>query len=546
MKKRFVFIVVLLLHLSFILNAAIVEREVLESKLPLISAMKNIQYENVKSIEAHYLYNEPVYYVVNLSPEGWILVSAQDVVSPILAYSHHGHFIRDNQPEAVQAWLGKYAREIFDYSQQKNLLQDKGWDTQASRVIGSTQVDAVAPILKVNFNQSSPWNKYCPSDASGRAVVGCVAVAMAQAMTVPSYPDRPVGFYSYYIAPYGNLAVNYNEESPYNWNLIISGTDGKDAAARLLYQCGVSVDMGYSASGSGTQTNKVPNALRTYFKYPSSVKSISKDSYTSDWSALIINEITHGRVVILSGYDGANPGHAFNLDGYDGQTMFHVNWGWGGANNGYYTIDNMRDGSNDYTKGQAVIVGIRAPTVAPADINISNLTIEENKPAGSIVGQISIDSEATNPVYSYELRGAYSIFIHDYMPAAFYVEDGYLKTLYPFELEWEQVPVTIKVTNQNNGLSYEKEFAIRVIGAGTNLSLTAINTSEIIYYDGKLELKGDLSSLEFTIFSLSGSVVQTGQLQNGMNLVDFTSMTSGYYLLKPKDTRVKPIKLLIN
>ena len=54
---------------------------------------------------------------------------------------------------------------------------------------------------------------------------------------------------------------------------------------------------------------------------------------------------------IISGHND-NSGHQFILDGYTDKDYFHVNWGWGGLANGYYTLSNLvpdnRGGYNDY------------------------------------------------------------------------------------------------------------------------------------------------------------------------------------------------------
>ncbi len=522
-----------------------VSKEFLESKLDTFTQYQGMSGVQVKGIYPYTFSGVTVFYVVNFSPEGWMLISADDLAAPILAYSKTGTFEVINQPETLKSWLSDYASEIYNISSKNDSGINPLWGQLPARVVGKSSSDIVDPLIAVKFNQSSPWNKYCPSDVNGRAVVGCVAVAMAQAMTVPQYPVRPVGNFNYYCAPYGNLYIDYDNETAYDWNLIVSGTDGKDAAARFLYQCGVSVRMEYSASASGTQSSYIPNALHTYFNYPTSVKSYSRGSDTQYWEDLVKNELLHGRAVVYSGSDGVNAGHAFNLDGYDGNNMYHVNWGWGGANNGYYTINTLKDGENDFSVGQQVVVGIRAPSVGPADIYISNLKVEENKPVGTIVGTVTIDSEATNPVYKFDLKGAYSVFTHSYLPSSFYIEDGYLKTSTPFSLEDESIPLTIKATNVSNGLSYEKNFNIEIVAVGTGIEEYAVSSGNLIYYDDKIILNCDCNELPYCIYTLAGTKVMNGKLNKGINNIDKSKLNSGYFLVKTNDTTIKPIKILI-
>ncbi len=101
---------------------------------------------------------------------------------------------------------------------------------------------AVAPLIKVNWNQSGSYKKYCPKDGNGQAIVGCVAVGMAQAMSVAQWPERSVGRIRLRQQD-GYQYINYDKEPAYNWDAILSGANGNDDVARLLWHCGVAVKM---------------------------------------------------------------------------------------------------------------------------------------------------------------------------------------------------------------------------------------------------------------------------------------------------------------
>lgn len=547
MRQKFVyFIFCWLLSVSFVFPKSVSEQFV-ASRIPSFAAARGISFDEVQQISPYQYQGNTAFYSVNFKPRGWMLIAADDEAEPIIAYSKEGNFVTNQLPESMQSWLTIYAKNILDPSVNSQTTINPGWETAPEKSSAAVNADIVEPLVQVKFNQSSPWNKYCPSGTDGRSYAGCVAVAMAQAMTVPQYPDKPVGFFSYNCPPYGSLSIDYDKESAYNWSLILSGTDNRDEAARLLYHCGVSVKMEYSATGSGTQTSYVPGALKNYYKYPNSVVSYSRGSYSGNWEDLIKNELYHGRAVVYSGNDGlGNPGHAFNLDGFDGNSMYHINWGWGGANNGYYSINNVKDGANDYTKNQLVVVGIRAPSVGPSDINISNLTVKENQPAGTVVGDITIDSEAENPVYEYVLKGAFSVFLHDYMPSAFYVEAGKLKTNATFQLEDESIPVSIKVTNVANNMFYEKQFNIAIVASNTAINSPDDSQKNLLYRDNTVIYNGNEESINFSIFTLSGSKMISAKLYKGQNNIGSFNLVPGYYVLKTNDISIKPIKILIH
>lgn len=523
-----------------------VSEQLIASKLEAFSLTKGFSYNYVQQISPFKYSGTTAFYIVNFNPEGWMLISADDEAEPIIAYSKKGQFVSYEMPESMQSWITTYAKNILEPTVNNSGKINPNWEISPQKTIATTSENIVDPLIQVKFNQSSPWNKYCPSDNDGKAYVGCVAVAMAQAMTVPQYPDKPTGFFSYYCAPYGNLSIDYSNEPVYNWSLILSGSDNKDAAAKLLYHCGVSVKMSYSATGSGTQSSYIPNALKTYFKYPNSALSYNREGYSSNWEDLIKNELNHGRAVVYSGNDGlGNPGHAFNLDGYDGG-LYHINWGWGGTNNGYYNINNVKDGTNDYTKNQQVIVGVRAPSVGPSDIYISNLSVAENQPSGTVVGAVTINSEAVNPIYEYELKGPFSVFLHDYMQSAFYIENGNLKTLMPFQLEDESVPVTIKVTNVSNKMYYEKQFNIAIVASNTAVNDIASDQMNLIFNNNKIYYNGNEQDVICSIYSLSGSKIFSSTLKLGENSISESNITSGYYILKTNKISLKPIKILIH
>lgn len=127
-------------------------------------------------------------------------------------------------------------------------------------------------------------------------------------------------------------------------------------------------------------------------------------------------------------------------------------------------MDGLRDATMDmdYTAQQGVVVGIRQPSDSPSDIALSNTTVKEKQPAGTVVGKITVESEATNPTYEYSVRGEYSIILHDYIKAPFIVENGELKTTETLNKEDGDWIIEITATNVSNKLSYTKQFTIHV------------------------------------------------------------------------------------
>ncbi|MBE6300498.1 MAG: hypothetical protein E7085_01395 [Parabacteroides distasonis] len=296
------------------------------------------------------------YYIVQFEPEGWALISADDRVQPLIGYSDKGLFQKEEAPEAALFWLEKRTKEIQVIKSLKGLKRDLNWEVKSLR--SDTKSEAIAPLIKVNWNQTGVYAKYCPIDNKGKkTVVGCVAVAMAQMMSVYQYPKGPKGNAVYWMKSNAENAIyiTLKNEKPYDWEKIMSGADNKDEVARLLYHCGVAVRMKYGTESSSASLDDVKaalihnfsykyNSLRFYvYRIHSEQLFSNKDNTYSfleeEWYNIILAELKQGRPII---YGLGFLSHAVNVDGFDGINAFHLNYGWGGVSNGYYTLDEMR------------------------------------------------------------------------------------------------------------------------------------------------------------------------------------------------------------
>jgi len=435
------------------------------------------------------------YHVVQFKHGGWALISADDLSTPLIGYSGEGTFAVEGQPENVEGMMEWYSQQVVDNARRGG-QQHAGW-AEASRPVSARSAqqraaaDIIEPLIKICWNQTGSYQKYCPSNASGKAVVGCVAVGMAQAMSVAKWPDRPVGSFGYTSENFGSLYIDYDSEPEYNWNAILSGANSLDDVARLLYHCGVAVKMDYGVDGSGSQTAYIASALQRNFKYPQSVKYYSRGSYSGDWNELILTELKEGRAVAYSGADPKkNYGHCFNLDGYDG-AYYHVNWGWGSPNsyNGYYALDGLKDTRMDcnYTEQQGVVVGIRQPSEKPSDIILSHTAVQALQPAGTEVADVYVESEAEAPTYEFKVVGPYNVIFHRNMPAPFEVKDGKLVTTEELSLDDGDRDIEITATNTKNKGSVTRHFVIQV--TATN-GIRLIETAPAVVSEKEFSLSG--------------------------------------------------------
>jgi hypothetical protein len=372
-----------------------------------------------------------------------------------------------------------------------------------------------------------------------------VAVAMGQAMTVFKYPQKPVGKKTYSHPTYGTLSVNYDTYGDYNWSGMITNTPNEDIAD-FLYHCAVSVEMDFDSDGSGAITKHTVYSLKNYFQYAPTVRSYERVSDTEEWKEILNQELLEGRPLIYSGdADDGKAGHAFNIDGVSAGGFYHLNWGWGGYNNGYFNIDNLAPGSNDFTKNQAAIVGIRPPISAPTDIDLSNTEILEGLPVGTTVGEIIVESEVDDNVYTFQLRGKLNIF-GEYGSVNFYEEDGLLKTKETFEYiegEDNEEYVEIVVSDQN-GNELAKSFYIKILkDPDDDVSIQEVTNSDEIFYNyqtqeihfntnstlERIVKVYDLSGKKYINKELKGNNLNVSNLPHGIFVVVWQDVLSGQY-----------------
>ncbi len=448
-------------------------------------------------------------YIVNFAPQGWVIVSADDVVKPIIGYSLNGSLDRNRVPENMSYMLDSYQVQI-NRIVSTNSTRIKAWDNPVHAE--SRAGNAVEPLIKVRWNQPAPFNAYCPRKT---ALVGCVAVAMSQAMSVQQYPARPKGSVSYTRANYGRLSNNFDEQRAYNWGEIMSGANNYDEAARLMYHAGMSVKMDYGEDGSGipsSQVSLISNALKDNFGYSDDVTYYWRDEYRGDWRQLLTNELNAGRAIVYNAIDSKGGyGHSFNVDGYDENGLFNINWGWGGYGNGYFSIDNLRDGqmNMNYDSYHVAVVGIGAPDRPLKSISLSHTSIEENLPAGSVVGSIMVNGDEPKSSYTVSVHGVYQSSLGGYEEVPFVYENGMLKTTRALTTSQGVWNVEITVVDSETNTELTQGFKIRVE------AWASLEKKTQLQYDrasGMFVLKTK-HNVTYKITDANGALIQSGAME---------------------------------
>lgn len=304
----------------------------------------------------------PELYVFS-SGDGYVILPADDVAQPLLAYADSGEFAVDGNP-ALQWWLSTYAEQIEAASKS---------GAKQSQIYRASRQE-IKPLTQTHWNQSAPYNDMCPEIGGKRSVTGCVATAMAQVMKYHNYPAQGSGTHSYDWTTGGKtLSFDYGSTT-FDWaNMLDEYTDEatdeqKAAVATLMSACGISVDMNYTAVESGASSLAIGPSLIEYFGYDQGIWQPQRQYYgLEEWEEMIYSNLAEGMPVLYSGVGSAG-GHQFVCDGYSADGFFHFNWGWGGLSDGYFQLTaldpsslGIGGGAGGFNSNQAVVLGVQPP-----------------------------------------------------------------------------------------------------------------------------------------------------------------------------------------
>ncbi len=326
----------------------------------------------------------PVIYVFSNNGQGFILIAADDAITPVLGYNSTGSFSGPGVNLNFDGLMYEYIEQVKyvrTNSMEASSEVQNSWITYMNgqsdfSILADTIT--VGPLITTMWDQGSPYNEFCPSNASGTALTGCVATAMSMIMNYYKYPVTGSGQHSYYAMGYGTQTVNYGATT-YDWdamqNTVTNASGmGIPAQATLVYHAGVGVNMQYGATASGAYSADVPYALKTYFKYSPAVQYITRAGYTvTNWENMLVEQLNANRPIYYSG-QSPDGGHAWICDGYQKigtSLMFHFNYGWGGYDNGYYTSSNP----NGFTTSQGMIRNIYPASGYPYGCSSKTLTL---------------------------------------------------------------------------------------------------------------------------------------------------------------------------
>ena len=317
------------------------------------------------------------YYVFNIGDgEGYIIASGDDCAADILGYADSGCFDVNDIPCNMQAWLDEYGRQIL------SLQAQGGTVTRAPKK--SVDYTPIAPLLTSKWSQGYPYNLCCPEVDGNHCVTGCVATAMAQVMYY--HRARSVSQTTHEIPAYVTYNLGLNVDaipagSPIDWdNMVDDYRDGPTstqmlAVANLMKYCGAALNMNYGLGNSTAAASSLEVVMSLYFNYSIRAQQVFPSAYTTEeWKFLIYDELSNSRPVLYNGYAEGEGGHSFVCDGYDGNGYYHFNWGWGGAQDGYFLLSAIDGDDADvifYKRNQGAVINAEPlPTVIDSEAGV--------------------------------------------------------------------------------------------------------------------------------------------------------------------------------
>lgn len=188
------------------------------------------------------------------------------------------------------------------------------------------------PYVTTKWTQGYyPFNQYTPNHVAP----GCTAIATAQVMAYNEYSNSMS--FDGHLCNWSTMKT----VKPYDNINSLGTTEAQEQVGRFVYELGKTnnIRVRYD-NGSWAQADGIRRALENY-----GYQSVNKNTgFSSNNIALVDSKIKAGYPVIVSGNHGLEGddiigsfyGHAWVVDGLF-LTYYHINWGWGGDSDGYFS-----------------------------------------------------------------------------------------------------------------------------------------------------------------------------------------------------------------
>jgi hypothetical protein len=432
-KPVFILIVVSAFSLcaNFLFSQPVLQNEAVAIGNAYIRYFENENEFSISTCDEIYSGNEILFYLIQLKPEGFMIVPASKEFPPVLAYSFNSNLGNAGEENPLLSLIKTDLSSRFNYYKITNNLPDfsASWNFLLA---GNTKIESDSIFqqwpdvgdgwLKTNWTQSAPYDNFCPMDpvTSQRSIAGCPAVAMAQILNFhettndTQFDDGDDYYHNYAGRQYmidDDYAANGFPSFPelnayldtlnmhYDNSTVLTNND----KAALTFACGVAATQVYTSSGSGTFS--VSQALNAYLRFGFSTVELL-DSNDTDLYDRLKQNIKDTLPAHLAIVDSAwSTGHNVVVDGYNTDEYYHLNFGWGGSYNAWYLLP--QEIPYDLTVIEGVVVDIVPPNTASVGDEIkesSNISLYPN-PCMGFINIASNDSQKMDQIIICDIQG---------------------------------------------------------------------------------------------------------------------------------------------
>jgi hypothetical protein len=332
------------------------------------------------------------YYIVNLEPSGYVIVSADNRIEPIIGFAAEGIYdlsfenpllalVTGDLGGRLEAVRNTYHLQTMIETQAAGTPQGK-WrrfidlaeDSEGRFGMMSLKNLSdirVLPLLQSQWGQTKAcgenlYNYYTPSNYP----CGCVATTMAQVMRYYEYPTGRIGVQEFAIHVGGERRQNASSRGgdglggPYDWSDMPLRPDAncgnitesqRQAIGAICYDAGLAVETYYASDGSGALMPDARDAMVGIFQYGNAVLGYDSERNIHEALTEMINPNLDAKApVILAISEPLDPngGHAIVCDGYgyESSTIYHhLNMGWSGTDDVWYNLPNIDAANSKYT-----------------------------------------------------------------------------------------------------------------------------------------------------------------------------------------------------
>jgi hypothetical protein len=376
-------------------------------------------------------------YIFPLNPRGFVVVSGDDRLPPVLAYSYQSEWLPADPRGNPLMYLivtdleNRLANPDPEAERENRTL----WAHCGSGepvfpgVLEQWPPEGTTPTggwLMENWHQGAPYNMYCPMDlpAGARSAAGCPAVAMAAIVNFREntngtrFDDSDDYYHNYH--EYYWIDDDWEAHDFPSWPVLNGYMETIDALysaqqplsdqdkAALVYASGAACKQVYTAGVSGTFG--VGQAYDAYIRFgfqDCQLLDGSSDSLYQKLSQNMMEALPAHLAVVDS---GPSYGHNLVIDGYNTDEYYHLNFGWNGSYNGWYQFPlSGMPYSMNIIEGIILDIGVDPMSAEgggiPESFRPVTIAALENPAAGPLSIELNATRESAVTVSAYSISG---------------------------------------------------------------------------------------------------------------------------------------------